>query len=258
MTRAPLVRIAHRGGGSLAPENSLAGIERSLAFNLEMIEVDVRRTLDGALVLSHDPAPHGSALPFAAQTLAEVRTAHDVATLGDALDLIDGRARVNLDIKDDGIADDVVALVRDRRAAEWSIVSCLEPPSLARFTEIAPELPRFLSYPKDRGGASQKAYMKPAVNAAVALMRLTMPRRLRAMIAPLPGTDITAYYKLLTPSLVSMAHGLGVSIYTWTIDDAAEIRRAIAMGVDGITSNRPDLLAQLGAAPLTRSEPPRV
>lgn len=253
--RPPLIRIAHRGGGSLAPENSLAGIERSLAFNVEMIEVDVRRTLDGALVLSHDPAPHGATIPVRASTLAELRAAHrETTTLAEAMDLIGGRARMNLDIKDDDIADDVVAAVRGQNAAEWCIVSCLEAPSLARFTEIAPELPRFLSYPRDRGGASQKPYMTPIVNAAVALMRMTLPRRLRGMVAPLPGTSVTAYYRLVTPQLVAMAHGLGVSIYTWTVDDLDEMHRLIALGIDGITSNRPDLLAQLGAAPAVRSE----
>lgn len=255
MTPKPLVRIAHRGGGSLAPENSLAGIERSLEFDLEMIEVDVRRTLDGALVLSHDAAPHRSSIPVRASTLAELQAGQSgIATLADAMDLIGGRARINLDVKDEDIADDVVALVRDRRATEWCIVSCLDTPSLLRFAEVAPEMPRFFSYPRDRGGASQKGYMKPAVNAAVALMRLTLPRRLRGMIAPLPGTSVTAYYKLLTPSLVATARSLGVSIYTWTIDDIDEMRRAIDLGVDGITSNRPDLLAQLGAAPAVRTE----
>ena len=251
----PLVRIAHRGGGSLAPENSLAGIERSLEFNLEMIEVDVRRTLDGHLVLSHDPAPHGSAIPVRHQTLAELRAAHaNIATLYDAMELIGGRARMNLDIKDEDIADDVVALVRARNAVEWCIASCLDAASLARFGEIAPDIPRFFSYPRDRGGASQKAYMKPAVNAAVAYMRLTLPRRLQRMIAPLPGTNATVYYKLLTPSLVTTAHRLGVSLYTWTIDDLDEMRRAVAMGVSGVTSNRPDLLAQLGAAPVVAQQ----
>ncbi len=245
-----LIRIAHRGGGVLAPENSLQGIERSLSFAVDMIEVDVRRSLDGALVLSHDAAPHGSSIPIRASTAAELRAAYpDLATLDEAMELIGGRTRMNLDIKDDDIVDDVVAAVRSRSAAEWCIVSCLEAPSLARFTELAPELPRFLSYPRDYGGASRKAYMTPLVNAAVAMMRLTLPQRLRGMITPLPGTSATIYSKLVTPSLISLAHGLGVSLYTWTVDDLPEMRRLAALGVDGITSNRPDLLAQLVTAP---------
>jgi glycerophosphoryl diester phosphodiesterase len=80
------------------------------------------------------------------------------------------------------------------------------------------------------------------------MMRLTLPRRLRGMIAPLPGTSATIYSRLVTPRLISMAHGLGVSLYTWTVDDLDEMRRLVALGVDGITSNRPDLLAQLGTA----------
>ena len=51
-TARTLTRIAHRGGGSLAPENSVEGIGHSLAYGVEMIEVDVRRSSDGVLVLS--------------------------------------------------------------------------------------------------------------------------------------------------------------------------------------------------------------
>ena len=246
----PLTRIAHRGGGSLAPENSLAGIARSLQFGVEMIEVDVRRSLDGALVLSHDPAPHGSSIAVRASTLAELRAAHDdIATLHEAIDAVRGRARLNLDIKESDIADDVAALVREHGAEEWCIVSCLESACLARFAEVAPGLPRFISYPPDYGGASRKAYMTPVVNAAVTYMRMTMPRRLRAMVTPLPGTNATIYARLVTPRLVATARALGISLYTWTVDDLAEMRRLRALGVDGITSNRPDLLAQLASTP---------
>jgi len=246
VTERPLVRIAHRGGGVLAPENSIAGIEQSLALALEMIEVDVRRTLDGALVLSHDPAPRGSAVAVRASTLAELRAAREpIATLDEALEAARGRARLNLDIKEPDIADDVMARVCAHGAEEACIVSSLETQALARFAEIAPSLPRFLSYPKDYGNASRKAYMTPAVNAAVALMRMTLPRRLRGMIGPLPGASATIFHKLVTPRLVGMAHGLGVSLYTWTVDDLDDMRRLVALGVDGITSNRPDLLAQL-------------
>lgn len=230
----------------LAPENSIAGIEQSLAFALEMIEVDVRRTLDGSLVLCHDPAPRGSTIAVRASTLAELRAAPEpLATLDEALAAARGRTRLNLDIKEPDIADDVIERVRAHAAEDACIISSLEPQAIARFGEIAPSIPRFLSYPKDYGNASRKAYMTPAVNAAVALMRMTLPRRLRGMIRPLPGTSATIFHKLVTPGLVGVAHALGVSLYTWTVDDLEEMRRLAAMGVDGITSNRPDLLAQL-------------
>jgi glycerophosphoryl diester phosphodiesterase len=247
MRARPLVRIAHRGGGSLAAENSVEGIERSISYSMDMIEVDVRRSRDGMLVLSHDATAHGSALPIARTLSDELRSA-GVATLDEALKTAKGRTRLNLDIKEPGIADDVIATVRAHDAVESCIVSCLDGACLAHVARTEPRLLRFFSYPNDYGGASRKPWLTPAVNAVVAAMRQTLPLRLRGMLRPLPGTGATIYYKLVTPRLVRLAHGLGVDLYTWTVDDLAEMRRLRAMGIDGITSNRPDLLAELMAS----------
>lgn len=252
MNARSLVRIAHRGGGHLARENSIEGIERSIALGMEMVEVDVRRTADDALVLSHDPVLHGTPLPVAAQSLAELRAGspHEVHTLHEALDAVRGRVRINLDIKDEAAAPGVLRAIGDAGMRDQCIVSCLDGACLAGIREAEPSLEVFYSYPPDYGGASSRPWLTPVVNAAVAYMRATMPRRLRTMLRPMPGASATIYYRLVTPRLVMMAHALGVSLYTWTVDDAAEMRRLAGMGIDGITSNRPDLLAELSVRPL--------
>ncbi|HEX5480562.1 MAG TPA: glycerophosphodiester phosphodiesterase [Dehalococcoidia bacterium] len=245
--RRPL-RISHRGGGSLAPENSLEGIATALRYGVEMIEVDVRRAADGALVLSHDDIPHGGTRSIRTSSLEDLRrdTPH-IATLDEALDAIGGRARVNLDIKDGAAIDSMLDAVRSHHMRERCITSCLDITCLARIAATEPGLPRFFSYPPDYGGASNKAWMKPAVTAAVAVMRATMPMRIGRMLRPAPGTNATIYAPLITRRLVSRAAALGIELYTWTVDDAAEMRRLAALGVGAITSNRPDLLAELYA-----------
>jgi glycerophosphoryl diester phosphodiesterase len=246
VTARTLTRISHRGGGSLAPENSLEGIEKAVGYGVEMIEVDVRLTRDGALVLSHDPVLHGTSAPIAGASLSDLRAlSPNVALLDDALVAVKGRARLNLDIKDAAALETAIERVRAAGMPQDCIVSCLETPCLARAAEIAPEIPRFLSYPPDYGGASSKAYMKPAVDATVTLMRATMHLRLRGMLRPLPNTGATLYHRMITPRVVTLTRTLGIDLYTWTIDDPAEMRRLAAIGVDGITSNRPDLLAEL-------------
>jgi glycerophosphoryl diester phosphodiesterase len=245
--RRGLVRISHRGGGALAPENSLEGIRRALDYGVEMVEVDVRSSIDGALVLSHDDLLHGTDVRISASTLARLRDAgpHGIATLDDALDLAGDRARLNLDIKDGSVTDRIVERVRAHGATGRVIVSGLEMAPLAQVAALEPSIPRFFSYPVDRGGASTKPLLKPVVSAAVTLMRLTLPLRLAAMLRPLPGTNATIYNKLLTRRLADTAHAMGIHLYTWTIDDAGAMHQAAALGVDGITSNRPDLLAQM-------------
>src|SRR5260370_41717458 len=96
---ARLVRIAHGGGGSLAAPNSLEGIERSLAFGVDMIEIDVRSTRDGVLVLSHDDGVGGSMI--SALSLDELRRGQpDVAPVGDAFAVADRKAVLNRGNKD--------------------------------------------------------------------------------------------------------------------------------------------------------------
>jgi glycerophosphoryl diester phosphodiesterase len=247
MTARPLVRISHRGGGSLAPENSVRGIETAIGWGVEMVEVDVRRSRDGALVLWHDPVLHGSPLPIADSSLEELRaaSADGVTVLDEALEATRGRVRLNLDIKDPAVLEATIERVRAHGQADGVIVSCLETACLSRAAEIAADIPRFFSYPPDYGGASSKPWLKPAVDATVVLMRMTMHMRLRGMLRPLPGTGATLYYKMITPRVVSLARALGIDLYTWTVDDADQMRRLASLGVDGITSNRPDLLAEL-------------
>ena len=242
------LRISHRGGGSLAPENSLEGIATALRYGVEMIEVDVRRAADGALVLSHDDIPHGGTRSIRASSLEELRrdTPH-IATLDEALDAIGARARVNLDIKDGVVVEPMLDAVRTHNMLDNCITSCLDITCLARVAAAEPGIRRFFSYPPDYGGASSKAWMKPVVTAAVAAMRATMPMRIERMLRPAPGTNATIYAPLITRRLVARAAGLGIELYTWTVDDATEMRRLAALGVGAITSNRPDLLAQLYA-----------
>jgi len=243
-----LTRIAHRGGGSLAPANSIEGIERSLGYGVEMIEVDVRRSRDGVIVLSHDPAVPGAPASIAAMTLAELRaTWPALATLEEALEAVGRRAQLNLDIKDTDAGAQALANARAHGVVEGSIVSCLDIACLARLGEAAGGMRRFFSYPPDYGGASKRAWLKPVVNGVVLGMRATMPLRLEGMLRAAPGVHATIFAPLITPRLVRAARRLGIDLFTWTVDDPAEMRRLAAIGVDGVTSNRPDLLAALGS-----------
>jgi glycerophosphoryl diester phosphodiesterase len=254
MPLRPLVRIAHGGGGSLAAPNSLDGIERSLSYGLEMIEIDVRGTADGRAVLSHDDVVGGTSIgasPFDAVRRAKP----DLATLDDALDLVGTKTTLNLDIKDSASMTRALAVVRAHGALDRCVVSCLDRQWLASLAELEPTMQAFLSYPADRGGASQKAWLKPAVSGAVSLMRMTLPRRLPGMVRALQGAGVTIYHPLVTPRLIALARSMRMPLYTWTVDDPEQMRRLVAMGVDGITSNRPDLLAELAPSGATEAAP---
>ena len=116
---APAV-IAHRGASAAWPENTLSAFEAAVRAGADMVELDVRLTADGALVVMHDAdvarttGGHGLVCEL---TLAEVRALH-VPTLRDALDLLQGRAGAEIEIKDEPgepAADAVVDQLRNAR-----------------------------------------------------------------------------------------------------------------------------------------------
>jgi glycerophosphoryl diester phosphodiesterase len=135
---APVV-IAHRGASAAWPENTLTAFEAAVRAGADMVELDVRLTADGALVVMHDPdvarTTDGRGL-VCELTLAEVRALH-VPTLRDALDLLQGRAGAEIEIKDDpgeAAADAVVDQLRDARFAA-ALVSSFHAGALARVRE---------------------------------------------------------------------------------------------------------------------------
>jgi glycerophosphoryl diester phosphodiesterase len=244
MAARRLVRIVHGGGGSLAAPNSIEGIERSLSYRLEMIEIDVRCTRDGRLVLSHDDVTRGARISDL--SFDELRRQDpSVGALDDALDLVGARTTLNLDIKDAASISRIGSVVRAHGALDGCVVSCLERTWLEALADLEPTIPAFLSYPADRGGASQKPWLKPVVNGVVSLMRMTLPSRLPRIVRGLQGGGVTVYHPLVTPRLVALARAMRLSLYTWTVDEPERMRQLVEMGVDGITSNRPDLLAAL-------------
>ena len=103
----PLV-IAHRGASSDAPENTAAAFEAAIALGVDAVELDVRRTSDGVLVVHHNASRRG--VPVAMLTHAALvrRSRNEPPTLGMVLDLCAGRVAVDVEIKEPGFEAEVI------------------------------------------------------------------------------------------------------------------------------------------------------
>jgi glycerophosphoryl diester phosphodiesterase len=250
-SRRRYLRIGHRGAAALAPQNTLAGFERAIDLGVDAVEFDVRKTADGRLVVLHDAhlqaSTNGEGL-VAASTLQEIRSldAGDgqmVPTLDDALDFLRGRALAVIDLKEAGYEEQVLSGVQRRHMDDDVLVCGLNAASLRAAGALAPDIWRAISYPEDRASASTKPYLAGVVSAALKVMRWSVPRRIGAMMRGADATGAMLYYKLISPELVQAVHAGGGWIGAWTVDDAGTIAALVAMGVDSITSNRPDLFA---------------
>lgn len=153
----PLV-IAHRGGVSLGPENSLSAIERSMLLGVDAVEVDVRLSADGCVVLMHDKAVDrttngkGRVENLSLGQLKELLlldvdgnvTDESVPTLAEVFELVGGRCRVLIEIKDNdsrGIEAAVVDAVARHSAWDWIAVQSFSDKVLERFNLLGVPFP---------------------------------------------------------------------------------------------------------------------
>jgi len=244
------LRIGHRGAAGLAPQNTLLAFREALALGVDAVELDVRRTLGGQLVVIHGEDLMDSTDQrgrVSERTLAEVRTAdagqgERVPLLSEVLSLVKGKALAVVDLKEASYEEQVVEAIAAYGMSDDVLMCSLSPRSLRCVHALDSGLFTLVSYPEDKGGASTKPYLAGAVRLALALMRSSMPWRISGMIAAAQAQGAMLYHRLVMPRVVAAVHRRGGFIGTWTVDTPADIARVQAAGVDSITSNRPDLL----------------
>ncbi len=115
--------VGHRGAKGLAPENTLAAFQKALEFNVDEIETDVRLTKDGRLALVHDRTLKrltGKKLAIADHTYAELQAVKpDIATLEEAIRLIDKRIPLRIEVKPGVPVEPVVTMINDFLSHGW-------------------------------------------------------------------------------------------------------------------------------------------
>ncbi|MGR6915989.1 glycerophosphodiester phosphodiesterase [[Actinomadura] parvosata] len=246
---ATVINVAHRGASAYAPENTIAAFDLAAEQGADLFELDVQETKDHELVLMHDTTlsrttnaeqvfPGLSPWNVGDLTLDQIREldagswvsdkyeGERVPTLGEVLREMSGSGMgLLLEVK----SPELYAGIESRIAAElhrhpsWLapgrlVVQSFDWESMRRFDRLLPEVPIGL---------------------------LGMPST-----GDLPGLakfadQINPPYTTLTASYVRRVHALGMKLLTWTVDSSSSMRRMIGYRVDGIITNRPDVLSDL-------------
>ncbi|MEY2847730.1 MAG: hypothetical protein RI885_395 [Actinomycetota bacterium] len=229
--------LAHRGFAENAPENSLLAFLRALALGADYLETDVRATSDGVAVLAHDAdidLGSGARRPIASLLAADLHRidlghGQRVPTLAEALDGFPD-ARFNLDIKSADAAAPAAAAIRRARAEQRVLVTSF---SEGRRRSALRTLP---------GVASSASAPVIALTLLASALRLTplVARLLRDVVA-VQVPERSHAIRVVSPRFVRHVHGAGVEVHVWTVNERADMRRLLALGIDGIVTDRTDL-----------------
>jgi glycerophosphoryl diester phosphodiesterase len=252
--RGRFARVGHRGASALAPENTLEALELAVELGCDMLEFDVLPLRDGMLVLAHSDdlseVAHGTARgSVRRRSLDELRSvAPRLPTLDDALAFCAARLDgigLQLDLKRRGVEEAVVGAVRRHGVAARAWVSGFDAASLRRMAEIAPEIPRSYTLPRDRFGISKRRAVAPVVRAGLAAVGASLPRRLPILLARARAGAATLHHSVASPEAIRSAHDAGAAVYVWTVDDRVLAQRLVDAGADGIITNDPRIFGSL-------------
>lgn len=243
----PLV-IAHRGGGGAAPENTLDAFKRAIEAGADVIEIDVRATADGELIVLHDAAvdrttsgagrvgemsavqlrkldagykwtPDGGATyPLRAKNIT-------VPTLREVFDAFPSM-RFNIEPKQEtpSIIIPLCRLVRERKMTDKIVVGSFTQAIIDAFRRECPEV------------ATAAAPFE--VSKFLALYKAGLSKNYAPPMQALQIPDFGG----VTGEFVEAAHERNLQVHVWTINETADMKRLLDAGVDGIMTDYPDRL----------------
>jgi glycerophosphoryl diester phosphodiesterase len=243
--------IAHRGAGKLAPENTLAAFRVGASFGYRAFECDVKLSADGVSFLLHDSTLQrtSSGQGFASQlswselSRLDAGAWHGRSFAGEPLPSLAAIAAwcirngfaLNIEIKPtEGHEANTGKVVAAEAARLWSaadsagiappLLSSFSPDALRAARESAPKLRRALLLDKLREGWFEEA-------------------RALGCVA------VVTNHTLMSAAMIAQLHGAGMRALVYTVNDAKEAQRLIALGVDGVITDAVDKFSPAGGPP---------
>jgi len=220
--------IGHRGAAGLEPENTLRSVRRAIELGVDRVEVDVRVSRDGRLVIMHDETVdrttngHGYIREL---TLNELRSldagmGEKIPTLEEILEFTMGKAKLEIELKVPEATEPTIQLIEELNAENDVIVISFIHELLDRVYDLNPNI---------KTGA----------------LFFDVPKVILRIALKVHASSIHVYYRNVNSELVREAHKSGLEVAVWNPNRIEEMREMIGLGVDAIGSDRPDILIHL-------------
>jgi glycerophosphoryl diester phosphodiesterase len=220
--------------GNVGIENSMAAFAHAYELGFRYFETDVRSSSDGVVYAIHDAALDRltgsagavSALTAEALDLQRLDQREPFARL-EAIYRAFPDARLNIDLKSDDVVAPAVELISQQRAVDRTLLASFSHRRLRRARRLLPHV------------ATSASSLEAA---AVKLLPLAVLARLDLAPVCLQVPARRGRLRVVTSTFVRKAHRLRMQVHVWTVDEADEMHRLLDLGVDGIVTDRTDVL----------------
>jgi len=217
--------IAHRGASAYELENSLAAFRAARDMGADGVELDVHHLADASIVVHHDPTLGGKRLD--SMTHAEVKThrlpnGDVIPTLSETLDTIGPDVRAFIEVKSLHPSHDA---------------------DLFNAIDRAPQPSHCHVHAFDHRIVQRLVRQRPGLGAG--LLQSSYPVDPARWVREMGVAALWQHEVHIDGALVDAVHRAGAVVYAWTVDDPFQMHELLALGVDGICSNKPDLAREV-------------
>ena len=237
------VITSHRGGALLAPENTLAAVRKALDLGVSRIEIDIRQTKDSVLVLLHDKKlkrttgqkgrirnlNYSETLALNASSgFKSICASEQIPTLLHVLQLVNGKAKLILDLKVSGkeFEKKILEIIDSCNAQSWCIIASMKDSPLKRIHKLNPLIELHKSF------VGKIPFMP--VYIAVGIFTRSLKKYDYV-------TEFNFKYNYISKHLVHKIHKLHKRINVWTVDKQSKFIKVISKNVDGVITDNPNI-----------------
>jgi len=221
------LKIGHRGAKAYETENTLESFDKAVALGVNAVELDVRTSKDGTLIVSHDDGlkrVYGKDVLLSHATLEELRylTGGKIVTLEEALRFLRRKVeKVLVELKETGFEKKTLDVIGREKLRGKAIVVSFHEKALSRVRELDKKIEAGLIYAR---------FKKPIDTALNLDLQYLVP-----------------LYRFVHRRDVQKAHKNNLKVIVWTINRRDEAMSYIAKDVDGIATDKPDIFKGIGS-----------
>lgn len=219
-----MLRVGHRGARAYEPENTLLSFKKALEIGVDAVEFDVRKTKDNQLVVIHDAnvkrTTNGEGL-VSELSLEEIKKlstkkGEKIPTLKEALNFLDNKVKIVIELKEAGLEEKVLSAIREKRLQKNIIIVSFIEEALRKVRDLDKQIETGLIYVKHKNPL--RAALELKAKYLLPLYRFTHTRN------------------------IEKAHENDLKVIVWTVNKPEEVAEYRRKGVDGIASDKPDIL----------------